>query len=82
MLTLQIVTEKGKSRRITVQQAEFVNTCPYCREEFITINPDQVFCRTSHRVNACLVRKYERSVPHVVAAASIGMSRAMAHASL
>jgi len=52
MLTVQI-TLSGSVHRITADQVEFVQTCHYvkCRKEFTTIDPDQMFCKTAHRVN-------------------------------
>ncbi len=78
MLTLRILTEDGTLKRITVVQAEFIKTCPYCRDEFPTVNPDQIYCKTSHRVNACMVRNFDRTAPRALATATIGISRVLA----
>jgi hypothetical protein len=56
MLTMRIVTAQGETVQLKVKQAEFVLECPHCKlmgrtiTEFRTINPDQIYCTTSHRV--------------------------------
>lgn len=59
MLTLSVTLQNGEHVRMTVKQAEFVRECPYCKligeefVEFLTIDPDQIYCKPSHRVNYC-----------------------------
>ncbi len=55
------VTQSGNSRRFHVEQVEFVQHCHYlkCGEEFLTIDPDQVYCKDSHRKNAWRLRQPE-----------------------
>ena len=50
MLTVRIVTLQGETVQLQVMQAEFVVTCPYCSTPFRTIEVDQKFSSTSHRV--------------------------------
>lgn len=57
MLTLAMILANGEHVQVTVQQAEFVVTCPYCKQPFKTINPDRIYCKQSHKVRA-----YERRV--------------------
>lgn len=80
MLTIRVTT-RTETVRMTVEQVEFIMTCPYCLEEFTTINQDQIYCRPSHQVMACQVRNFARSVPRWLAASTtLGMSRAMPRA--
>lgn len=77
MLTIRVTT-RTKTVRMTVEQVEFIRTCPYCLDEFATINPDQIYCKRSHQVSACQVRHFDRGIPQWLASAStLGMSRAM-----
>ncbi len=56
MLKLAITLANGERVQINVIQAEFVRECPHCKimgrpdVEFRTIDVDQKFCKTSHRV--------------------------------
>jgi len=56
MLTMSLTLASGEHVRIQVKQAEFVVECPYCKllgipdPSFLTIDPDQLYCKTSHRV--------------------------------
>lgn len=77
MLRIKLTYESGRSRTVTVSQAEFVKICPYCRIEFPTIDPDQIYCKRSHAVLACQVRTFARNMPRALATASIGISRVM-----
>lgn len=54
MLRLAIITN-GQREVLEVEQAQFVRHCAYrrCREEFDTVDPDQLYCKPSHRVSAC-----------------------------
>jgi hypothetical protein len=58
MLRIRIVTLTGIAEELTVDQVEFVQVCHYnrCRREFTTINPDKIYCSTSHQVMACRAR--------------------------
>lgn len=56
MLTIRIVTIQGETVQLDVRQAEFVRTCPYCRIPFRTINPDQIYCKVSHKTRAYELR--------------------------
>jgi hypothetical protein len=62
MLTIQYTTSLGVFARIEVQQVEFVMNCHYaaCGAEFTTIDPDQLYCKTSHSVRACEMRRILR----------------------
>ena len=75
MLTIELVLASGEHVRMPVVQAQFVVTCPYCKimqypPEFLTVNPDQRFCRQSHRVGWYKKLKaptyYRRKLPSVV----------------
>ena len=70
MLKIQVTYLNGRSRTLEVDQVEFLRSCPYCRLEFATINPDKVYCRDSHRIKACAVRSYDRAIPHYLLHAS------------
>ena len=50
MLTIQFITSMGLSLRIDVEQMQFVRTCPYCGEQFQTVNIDQKYCKVSHGI--------------------------------
>ena len=45
------ITMSGQTERLEVQQVGFVMRCHYfnCRKEFITVDPDQVYCDSDCR---------------------------------
>ena len=56
MLTIEILTSSSRTR-ITVEQVQFVRTCPHCDVEFLTIDPDQIYPSLRHRVGGHRIRQ-------------------------
>lgn len=56
MLTLRIIDDEGVMRFLKVESFEIERRCKWkrCpRPLFYTIDPDQLYCQTSHSVRAC-----------------------------
>lgn len=68
MLTIQITTLSGAVERREVQQVEFIVKCHHskCGLEFHTIDPDQFYCKPSHKVRASEFRRILQELGAVI----------------
>ena len=57
---LEITPHQGPKYRIEVQDAQFVNTCPHCDEEFVTPYRDKRHPNDSHRQMAFQILRLAR----------------------
>ncbi len=60
MLKVRIVTLTGTIEDVSVSQIEFLQVCHYsrCRQEFLTMNIDERYCKPSHRQYAWRERHF------------------------
>ena len=64
------ITLSGNIHDMDVEQIQFVRTCRYsrCQGEFLTIDPDQLYCVPNHRIYESKIHKIIRDSRAIAAA--------------
>lgn len=63
-MTIVLTLPDGKLEELEVAQVEFVRFCRHhrCKEKFLTVNIDQVYCSEAHQILAAQRRERLRKV--------------------